>query len=74
MQDGPIGDAGYARGMGLFDTERRLIESMRRDRVELDDLLQSCSDHWGFEDPVYRFYHQSFKVYALQQTTERIVA
>jgi hypothetical protein len=55
-------------------TERRLVESMRRDRVELDDLLQSCSDHWGFEDPVYRFYHQSFKVYALQQTTERIVA
>ena len=28
---------------------------------------------WGFEDPIYRFYHQSFKVYALQGETARIV-
>ena len=27
----------------------------------------------GFEDPIYRFYHQSFKVYALQNETARIV-
>lgn len=36
-------------------------------------LLESCSDHWGFEDPVYRFYHQSFKVYTLQGKTQEIV-
>ncbi len=39
----------------------------------LQDLLESASDHWGYEDPVYRFYHQSFKVYWLQQTTQQIV-
>jgi hypothetical protein len=37
-------------------------------------LLARNSDHWGYEDPVYRFYHQSFKVYFLQQQTEAIVA
>ena len=36
-------------------------------------MLEECSSHWGFEDPVYRFYHQSFKVFALQNETERIV-
>jgi len=25
----------------------------------LTTLLAKHSDHWGFEDPVYRFYHQS---------------
>lgn len=47
-------------------------ESLRRDRAELQELLDRCSDHWGYEDPVYRFYHQSFKVYWLQQTTRSI--
>ena len=29
--------------------------------------------HWGYEDPVYRFYHQSSKVCYLQHTTLKIV-
>jgi len=41
--------------------------------AELRTPLEECSSHWGFEDPVYRFYHQSYKVYALQETTVRIV-
>ena len=36
-------------------------------------LFEEYSSHWGFEDPIYRFYHQSFKVYALQDETARIV-
>jgi hypothetical protein len=36
-------------------------------------LLEESSSHWGFEDPVYRFYHQSYKVFDLQQSTESIV-
>ena len=46
MQDGPIGDAGYARGMGLFDTVRcryRLPDSRLQDAEfqtkDLDCLL-----------------------------------
>jgi hypothetical protein len=53
--------------------EALLQENLRRRAAELDVLLESCSDHWGFEDPVYRFYHQSFKVYALQEKTREIV-
>lgn len=50
-----------------------LLLSLRRDRVELEKLLAECSDHWGYEDSVYRFYHQSFKVYGLQSRTQSIV-
>ena len=36
---------------------------------------QSCRQAGGSGgDPLYRFYHQSFKVYALGRTTKRIVA
>jgi hypothetical protein len=41
---------------------------------ELKALLLSVSDHWHYEDPIYRFYHQSFKVYPLQTTTLKIVS
>jgi hypothetical protein len=55
------------------DAEALLLTNLRRRAADLDGLLESCSDHWGFEDPVYRFYHQSFKVYALQGKTREIV-
>jgi len=53
--------------------EEILLRNLRRDRSELEKLLKASSDHWGYEDPVYRFYHQSFKVYWLQQQTKSIV-
>jgi hypothetical protein len=53
--------------------EAALLQSLRRDRSELGKLLAACSGHWGYEDPIYRFYHQSFKVYGLQGSTESIV-
>lgn len=40
----------------------------------LEVVLDACHNHWGYEDHVYRFYHQSFKVYGLQETTTAIVA
>jgi|SRR5436853_1152726 len=67
-----------ARGKhGSRDDERsaelRLLANIRRRRRELHRLFDDFSDHWRFEDPVYRFYHQSFKVYLLQEETEAIV-
>ena len=64
-----------ATGLGeARAAERRLLANLRRDRAELEALLvERCDQHWGAEDAVYRFYHQSFKVYRLQQTTEAIV-
>ncbi len=53
---------------------QRLFANLKRSLPALQQLLEACSHHWGYEDPVYRLYHQSFKVYALQQTTARIVA
>jgi len=51
-----------------------LLANMKAALPKLEALLEECSSHWGYEDPVYRFYHQSFKVHRLQGTTERIVA
>ncbi len=53
--------------------EETLLRNLHLRQSDLTALLESCSSHWGFEDPIYRFYHQSFKVYALQDQTLRIV-
>ena len=52
--------------------EETLLGNLRARLPELRKLLESSSDHWGFEDPIYRFYHQSFKVFYLQHQTEAI--
>jgi hypothetical protein len=52
----------------------KLLSAAKRKLPELKLLLSSVSDHWHYEDPIYRFYHQSFKVYRLQATTLKIVA
>jgi hypothetical protein len=39
----------------------------------LQALLAEVDDHWGYEDGIYRFYHQSYKVYGLQSLTTKMV-
>lgn len=51
----------------------QLLANIKARLPELEKLLESASDHWGYEDPVYRFYHQSWKVYGLQDRTRAIV-
>lgn len=51
----------------------RLLASIKKDLPALERLRESASNHWGYEDPVYRFYHQSCKVFGLQAHTEDIV-
>jgi hypothetical protein len=53
---------------------QRLFARLRTELPELEKLFEQATNHWDYEDPIYRFYHQSFKVYRLQETTERIVA
>jgi hypothetical protein len=55
-----------------FDAE--LLANLKAVLPNLEKLLADCTAHWGSEDLVYRFYHQSFKVYGLQEYTEQIVA
>jgi hypothetical protein len=61
----------------------RRIEDALRDQLllrlkerlpDLHALLERMERHWGIEDRVYRFYHQSFKVYRVQEMTEEAVA
>ena len=53
--------------------DNELLSAIKAQSGELEQLLGAVSDHWGYEDPVYRFYHQSFKVYDLQHSTRKIV-
>ena len=53
--------------LSLFGNLRTFLPSLER-------LLDRCNDHWVGEDGVYRFYHQSLKVYSLQGATTSIVA
>jgi len=50
----------------------KLLANIKERLPQLEELLVKAEDHWGMEDGVYRFYHQSFKVYGHQKLTERI--
>jgi hypothetical protein len=52
---------------------RTFFSSLKSALPELGALHEECNGHWAYEDYVYRFYHQSFKVYLLQRHTLRIV-
>ncbi len=63
---------------GITDSDDRqevigLFERLQTQLPALEELLARSNDHWGYEDPIYRFYHQSYKVYDLQRQTLEIV-
>jgi hypothetical protein len=55
------------------EEEAKLLAAIKDALPRLEELWQQANSHWGYEDPVYRFYHQSFKVYQLQSQTAQIV-
>jgi hypothetical protein len=61
----------YAERLNKTNTE--LLTNIKARLPELEALLESSSSMWRHEDPVYRFYHTSFKVYNLQDITREIV-
>ncbi len=50
-----------------------MIRSLKNQLPDLKALLDDSSSHWGYEDPIYRFYHHSYKVFYLQSRTVQIV-
>lgn len=52
---------------------RLLFDNLKRELLQLAALRDETNGHWNYEDGVYRFYHGSFKVYGLQDQTEKIV-
>jgi len=47
--------------------DKHILQAIKDRLPELEKALGSYDDHWGYEDPIYRFYHHSFKVYWLTQ-------
>lgn len=54
--------------------EREMFDALKRDLPKLETALESVNNEWAGEDGVYRFYHQSFKVFYLQNYTRDMVA
>ena len=58
--------------------ERSEVQQLFKNLVEklpvLEELLTTYSDEMVYKDSLYRFYHQSYKVYNLQYPTKEIVA
>lgn len=50
----------------------KLLKNIKQQLPKLENLLDEVSDHWVYEDMIYRYYHQSFKVFAVQETTRKI--
>lgn len=52
---------------------RELLASIKRDHTRLAQLLEDSGSYRECEDLVYRFWHQSNKVYWIQDLTLRLV-
>jgi len=50
-----------------------LWENVRAAVPTLEDILAGTDEEWWSENLIYRFYHQSYKVYRLQDLTMKIV-
>jgi hypothetical protein len=62
----------------MIEPERTEQESLFFTKIvenqpKLEAMLEQVNQKWAYEDRVYRFYRQSFKVYGLQQDTVAIV-
>lgn len=71
----PAPAVGFTR---LTEGDRRpeameLLRNLKASLPDLEKALEEANGHWVGEDGIYRFYHQSFKVYRLQETTLAIV-
>jgi hypothetical protein len=49
-----------------------LLANIKRDLESLEALVYD-DRHWRYEDPIYRFYHQSSKVFYIQGETQQLV-
>ncbi len=52
---------------------KKLFNKIKTELPKLEKLLEDYNSHWSYEDPIYRFYHQSIKVYHLQKSTKKIL-
>jgi len=53
--------------------DNKLLINIKEKLPELERLMERVNSHWSYEDYIYRFYHQSFKVYPIQEVTKKII-
>jgi hypothetical protein len=63
-------DEAAVRGSARDTAERQLLRAVKQHLSDIDALLKGF-ESWE-EDAVYRYYHQSFKVYNLQRAIRRV--
>ncbi len=72
----PHSTSGELKELPEFREQReitnKLLRNIKQHLPKLEELLARVEDRWCMEDGFYRFYHQSFKVYHLQEATEEI--
>jgi hypothetical protein len=52
--------------------DKELLTSLKSNLPQMKELLSEINKEYRYEDYIYRFYHQSFKVYRLQDLTMSI--
>jgi hypothetical protein len=58
----------------ISNKRNALVAEIKRKMSILENLLSAVRNEWIYEDRIYRFYHFSYKVYDLQESTKEIVA
>lgn len=49
-----------------------LFKNLKQNLPKLKELLTKLNSEWFYEDYVYRFYHQSYKLFHIQNLTQQI--
>jgi hypothetical protein len=57
----------------VYKRNQQLLRKIKRNLPKLKKLLKKVNKAYGYGDIVYRFYHQSFKVFNVQAYTLEIV-
>lgn len=68
-----IDDLSFFENVDPSPKVQELLKNIKARLPELKEKLADFSSHWGFEDRIYRYYHYSFKIVGLQQSTMEII-
>lgn len=53
--------------------DQPVLDGIKANMSALEQIWDDVASHWTYEDGIYRLYHQSFKVYYMQEATEQMV-
>lgn len=56
-----------------YEYEQQLLTAISKNKQRIYKLQQTSHNLWGGEDAIYRFYHESFKTYRIQDLSKSII-